>query len=182
MALELRLTLAPGRPDLAGPSAALEPRLGASPEVAKHWLSAGRAPLQAKVIEVLAIERALRIDALAALPALLRAAGFHEAAAFAQQQIDTSPGRDEQHAYIEAARELYFNEGDDHRTEIDGNAIVSASEDGAYVMAWRWVYRGDARGRRHSAESLLKLGGMWPNETFASLGTPPRRSRRRFGR
>ena len=81
-------------------------------------------------------------DALKALPALLRTAGFTEAAAKVEEQFDDD--HRERCAYIEAAREIYFNEGDDHRTEIDDNAIVSDSEDGAYVMAWCWVSKREA--------------------------------------
>lgn len=39
-------------------------------------------------------------------------------------------------------RELAGNEYDnDGEVEVDGNGIVSKSDDGAYVMAWVWVSR-----------------------------------------
>lgn len=39
-------------------------------------------------------------------------------------------------AVIERAREIYAEEG---AVEIDNNAVVSKSKDGAYVMGWLWV-------------------------------------------
>lgn len=39
-------------------------------------------------------------------------------------------------AVIERAREIYAEEG---AVEIDSNAIVSKSKEGAYVMGWLWV-------------------------------------------
>jgi hypothetical protein len=83
----------------------------------------------------------LPIDIVAALPARLRIGGFDETAAIVEERIDVGLGRDERLAYIEAARDIYAHEGE---TEIDDNAIVSDSEDGAYVMAWCWVYKCDA--------------------------------------
>lgn len=40
--------------------------------------------------------------------------------------------------YIQAARRLYNHEGS---VEIDDDAIVSLSEDGAYIQAWVYVER-----------------------------------------
>ena len=42
----------------------------------------------------------------------------------------------EQQALVAKAAEEYEEEG---TLEIDDNAVVSESEDGAYVMAWVWV-------------------------------------------
>ncbi len=86
----------------------------------------------------------LPADALEALPALLRTAGLTKAAELIEEQNRTRLSPEKLRAYIEAARDIYFNEGDTHRTEIDDNAIVSHSKDGAYVMAWCWVYKWDA--------------------------------------
>jgi hypothetical protein len=41
-----------------------------------------------------------------------------------------------QERYREAAKETYHRQGE---IEIDDNAIVSDSDDGAYVQAWVWV-------------------------------------------
>jgi hypothetical protein len=82
-------------------------------------------------------------DALKALPALLRTAGFTEAAEKVEEQFRNNDCRGRE-AYIEAARDIYFNEGDDYRTEVDDDTIVSGSEEGAYVMAWCWVPKTDA--------------------------------------
>ncbi|WP_169833234.1 hypothetical protein [Sphingomonas panacis] len=41
--------------------------------------------------------------------------------------------------YIAAARDLPFARAGE--CEIDDDAVVSASDDGAYVMAWVWVTR-----------------------------------------
>jgi hypothetical protein len=93
----------------------------------------------------------LPIDALSALPPLLHGAAFHEAATRVEEQIADHLRHEERRAYVDAARDIYCNEGDDYRTEIDDNAIVSAGEDGAYVMAWCWVYKQDA-GLKETAE------------------------------
>ena len=41
-----------------------------------------------------------------------------------------------QERYRKAAKEAYHRDGE---IEIDDNAIVSHSEDGAYVQAWVWI-------------------------------------------
>ncbi len=41
-----------------------------------------------------------------------------------------------QERYREAAKETYHRQGE---IEIDDNAIVGDSDDGAYVQAWVWV-------------------------------------------
>lgn len=76
------------------------------------------------------------VDALLALPGILRDAGFHQAAGRVEKQIAARPSGEVRRRYIEAARETYAYDG---ITEFEDNAIVSRSEDGAYVMAWCWV-------------------------------------------
>lgn len=50
------------------------------------------------------------------------------------------------------AKELYHEEGE---IEVDSNARVSISDDGAYVAAWLWVpskpKKGDSQVRAHVA-------------------------------
>lgn len=47
--------------------------------------------------------------------------------------------RDPDHDYfVSAAQQSYTREGE---IEVDANAIVSSSENGAYVQAWVWVWR-----------------------------------------
>lgn len=50
----------------------------------------------------------------------------------------------EELAYVEKAKEKHIHDEGD--MEVDDGAIVSDSEDGAYVMAWTWVYDDEAEG------------------------------------
>lgn len=43
---------------------------------------------------------------------------------------------DDSDPYVAAARTMYHVDG---KTEIDGETVISDSNDGAYVLAWVWV-------------------------------------------
>jgi hypothetical protein len=78
----------------------------------------------------------LPVDVIAVLPGLLRAAGYEEAALSVVEQRRETIVPEERRAYIEEAIKTYVDEGE---VEVDGNAIVSSSDTGAYVMAWVWI-------------------------------------------
>jgi hypothetical protein len=78
----------------------------------------------------------LPVDVICALPALLRAAGHEEAALSVVEQRRETLVPEERRAYIEEAIKTYFHEGE---VEVDGNAILSRGDTGAFVMGWLWI-------------------------------------------
>jgi hypothetical protein len=78
----------------------------------------------------------LPVEVVSALPALLRAAGHDEAADSVETQTRERTVPEERRAYIEEAITTYFREGE---VEIDGNAIVSCGDTGAWIMGWLWI-------------------------------------------
>lgn len=50
---------------------------------------------------------------------------------------------DKDAAYRKEAKAQYESEGS---VEIDSNALVSKSDEGAYIQAWVWVYAFDVDG------------------------------------
>lgn len=65
----------------------------------------------------------------------LMAAGL-EHLAKAMLDLAKDQNEDEVEAYRKAARENYHKDGE---LEFDAGCTVSISEDGAYVMGWRWI-------------------------------------------
>lgn len=63
-------------------------------------------------------------------------------------QYSSAESNDE--AYRAAAERLpWIRDGE---CEVDSEAVVSSSDEGAYVMAWVWVYREDAHPCDHTFE------------------------------
>jgi hypothetical protein len=76
----------------------------------------------------------LAVDVLAALPALLRAAGYAAAADAIGEQIAADVTHEGRAAYVDAAREIYDWDGGGE-VAIDDNAVIARGDRGAYVMA-----------------------------------------------
>ena len=63
--------------------------------------------------------------------------------------------------YRKAAKEMYEHEGE---TEIDGEAVVSHSDEGAYVQAWVWVGKDQADGVCRTCGGLANDGEGYDGE------------------
>lgn len=75
----------------------------------------------------------------------------------------------EELAYLNAARDRYTSEGD---LEFDDNAVVSLSSDGgAYVMAWKWLYRSETA-LPDNVFSVLSQGFDAGTLTLSTLSGP----------
>ena len=62
----------------------------------------------------------------------------------AQQLEDASRAHDHDGTFSAAAREKYAGTGSDGDIDWDDETAVSASDEGAYVMAWLWVSNEEA--------------------------------------
>ena len=80
-------------------------------------------------------------NVLMELPGILALAGHHETAKSVLEQLTGWLPADDRVAYVRAARCIYGSKSDHHVLEIDDNATVIRSEDGACVMSWCWVTR-----------------------------------------
>jgi len=78
----------------------------------------------------------LPVDVISELPELLHAAGHEDAASSVVEQRRETIVPEERRAYIEEAVKTYLREGE---IEVDGSAIVSRGDAGAFVMGWLWI-------------------------------------------
>jgi hypothetical protein len=67
----------------------------------------------------------------------------HEVAALAYfwKEVEDNTYDENDQKFFDAAKEHYESDGE---LEFDTQAVVSASDDGAYVMGWRWITKEEA--------------------------------------